>query len=88
MINRSRQERIDLVKYLLDKVVSKRGTTQKAVLDEMHKMHGRNPRQSNFSARQARGTITAVELIEIFDYLDFRLATNDEKVSNNDFEKY
>lgn len=87
MIKRTQQERIDIVKYIIKKVVSKRGTTEIDVLKKMSELYERNPRQSNFSARQSRGTVTAVELIEILDYLGFRLAIIDENSNINEPEK-
>ena len=86
MINKTKNDRINQVKYLLRKVIAKRGATAISVVKKMSELHNRNPKQASFSARQTRGTITVVELIEILDYLGFQLATIDTLSENKDIE--
>ena len=88
MIERTKQDRINLIKSIVKNCSSQRGIQIKQLLIKLAEEFKRNPRQSNFSTRLSNGYLTAIELLEILDYLDFEIEIKDISKEINLPRKY
>lgn len=72
-----KNEKIEFMKQFIKFITSTRGYNLTNLCEKLHKNYGRKQDLSNFSAKLRRGSLTIVELAEIFEVLDYEIDFKD-----------